>query len=214
MVRWLGTLAIVVIACSMLASTRARADEQSRPQHDWELAAGFTPLSYGFYDALGGDGHFDQFTTVPAAGLEVGANYLHRRYMAFGATAAYVFSLGRTDYWSKDYEPGVHRLRVGPQVQFRMAGDSVEPFLNLSGGLSALASKNHGSSYNAVGFYGSLGLGGNLHFTSRLGIYARYNLTFDHTIVQSMDDDFGAYLEGEPVLSFLQEVTVGLLFRL
>jgi hypothetical protein len=212
--RWLGMFAIVLIACSILASTRAEADENSRPHHNWELAAGFTPLSYGFYDALGGDGHFDQFTTLPAAGLELGANYLQRRYLAFGVTAAYVFSLGRTDYWSRSYEPGVHRFRGGPQVQFRMPGDSVEPFVNLSGGLSALASKNYGGSYNAVGFYGSLGLGGNIHFTSRFGMYARYNLTFDHTTVQSMDADYGTDMEGVPVLAFLQEVTVGLLIRL
>jgi len=203
---------VTVIAWSIAGASPAHSEEA--PLRKLELAAGFTPISYGFYDALGGDGHFDQFTTLPAAGLEFGANYRYRRYLALGASGTYVFSLGRSDFWSKDYEPGVHRFRLGPLVQFRVPGDSVGPFLNLSGGYTALRSKNYGSSYDAHGVYGALGLGGNIHLSSRLGMYVRYTLTVDHAIVRSMDDSHGPYMEDVPVLAFLQEVTLGLLLRL
>ena len=204
-----------LFACLLLGVAPAKADEDLvQPRHDWELSAGFTPLSYGFFDALGGDSHFDTFTTLPAAGLEFAANYHFRRYMVFGAAAAYVLSLGRTNYWSRDYEPGVHRFRLGPVVQFRVPGESVEPFLNLSGGLSALHSRNYGESYDAQGFYGTLGLGGNVHLAGALDMFIRYNLTFDHAVISSMDGGYSDYMEDAAVVAFVQEVTVGVLLRL
>ncbi len=211
---FVGGVVATIIAVCILGSGTARAEELPRPGHNWELAAGFTPLSYGLYDALGGDGHFDQFTTLPAAGLEVATNYHYRRYLVLGATAAYVFSLGRSNYWSQDYEPGVHRFRLGPQLQLRVPGESIEPFVSLGGGLSALKSKNYGDSYNATGFYGSLGLGGNIHMTRSISMYVRSNLTFDHAVINSMDGGYRDYMEDAGVVSFLMEVTLGILLRL
>lgn len=200
------------LLCS-LAPRWAGAQEPPEPRRNWEIAAGFTPVSYGFYDALGGDGHFDTFSTVMAAGLEVGGGYRLRRYFLLGAHAEYLFALGRTDFWSKNYEPGVHRIRLGPKLQFRMPAESVQPFVELTGGFSALLSKNYGDSYRAQGVFAGLGLGANMPVQDSWGAYARYRVVIDFGEIGHIRGGYGDYLMDAGVVALLQEVTIGVFLQ-
>lgn len=208
MARWIAALLLSVTVVG-----QATAVELPTLRRNWELSAGFSPVSYGFFDGLGGDGHFDTFTTVMSAGVDLSGAYRFRRYLLFGAHLEYLFSLGRTDYWSTDYEPGVHRFRFGPRVQFRVPDEVVQPFLELSGGYSALWSKNYGDSYRAPGFFGALGIGANLPFADSWGAFVRYRAVLDFCEISHMDGGGADYLEGAAVVAFLQEATVGLFLQ-
>ncbi len=204
---------VVLAAAAWLACPAAQADETDYAPHNWELAGGLNVLSYGRYDGMGDDGHFDPFSTVFGVGPEVALRYRVSRWLAGGGNASYVFSMGRTDIWENRVKPLVHKVRLAPVVQIRLPGNSVEPYVRLSGGFAALSSKNWDDPYDAAGWFAALGLGSNIHFTDRLGMYVCYSAHVDWLTIHNVEGGYAGYLEDSAVVAFLMEVTAGLLYR-
>jgi hypothetical protein len=125
----------------VLMFSSAAAAEDTRWRRT-DLGVGITAVSYGFYEARNDDGEFDETPTFAASGVMAGINYMLSRYIGIGAATDYVLSYGRSDFWSRKYEPLFHKVRFGPRIQFRWPGESVEPFLNVGGGMAFLVSKN------------------------------------------------------------------------